>query len=73
MVSLVYSNDATGSEVTFCPGMKATDPKPTFSYIVSELVRRHPNFAYLHLIEPRVEGNIDRTVLEGEVRASYIL
>lgn len=43
------------------------DPKLTFSYLVSEIVRRHPNFAFIHVVEPRVEGNIDRRVLEGEV------
>ena len=43
------------------------DPKPTFSYLVSELARRHPNFAYVHLVEPRVQGSSDRTVLDGEV------
>ena len=47
--------------------MKMADPKPTFSYIVSELAQRHPDFAYIHLVEPRVEGNVDRTVIDGEV------
>ena len=35
---------------------------------LSELAKRHPKFAFLHLVEPRVEGNVDRAVLEGEVR-----
>lgn len=43
------------------------DPKPTFSYLVSELAKRHPDLAFLHLVEPRVEGSVDRTVLSGEV------
>ena len=47
------------------------DPKPQFSYIVEQIKKRHPNFAYLHLIEPRVAGNMDRSVQEGEVSRSY--
>ena len=31
-----------------------------FSYVVEELHRRHPNFGYLHVIEPRVRGIFDR-------------
>lgn len=30
------------------------------SAIVEELRRRHPNFGYLHVIEPRVRGIFDR-------------
>jgi len=31
-----------------------------FSYLVEELRKRHPNFGYLHVIEPRVQGIFDR-------------
>ena len=31
-----------------------------FSYLVAELRRRHPNFGYLHVIEPRVRGSFER-------------
>jgi NADPH2 dehydrogenase len=31
-----------------------------FSHLVEELRRRHPNFGYLHVIEPRVRGIFDR-------------
>ena len=48
-------------------GMKMADPIPTFSYLVAELAKRHPNLAFLHLVEPRVEGSMDRKVLQGEV------
>ena len=37
-----------------------------FSYLVKELLRRHPNFGYLHVIEPRVQGVVDRSFEEGE-------
>ena len=29
------------------------DPVPTFSYLVKELRQRHPDLAYLHVVEPR--------------------
>jgi NADPH2 dehydrogenase len=41
------------------------NPIPVFSYLVTELRRRHPNFGYLHVVEPRVRGILDRTV-DGE-------
>ena len=44
------------------------DPIPTFSYLVSRIVERHPNLAYLHVTEPRVAGSVERDVQEGEVR-----
>ena len=34
-------------------GMK--DPKPTYAYLASELKKRHPDLAYLHVVEPRVD------------------
>ncbi|KAG5644434.1 hypothetical protein DXG03_008529 [Asterophora parasitica] len=37
-------------------GMGMNDPKPTFGYVVSELRRRFPHLAYIHVIEPRVSG-----------------
>jgi NADPH2 dehydrogenase len=45
------------------------DPKPAFSYLVSEIARRHPSLAYIHLVEPRVAGPEDREVRKDEVRA----
>lgn len=36
------------------------DPKPTFLYLAAEIKRRHPNFAYLHAVEPRVVGTTFR-------------
>lgn len=32
------------------------DPIPTFTYLVEELARRHPNLAYIHAIEPRFQN-----------------
>jgi NADPH2 dehydrogenase len=54
--------------------MRMADPKPGFSHLVSEIARRQPSFAYIHLVEPRlgVEGNmlVDRETGEGEARIS---
>ena len=36
------------------------DPKPTFSYFVSQAKERFPYLAYLHAAEPRVAGTEDR-------------
>ncbi|KAF7798995.1 hypothetical protein EIP86_010224 [Pleurotus ostreatoroseus] len=46
--------------------MRMEDPKPTFAYLVNRIAEKHPDLAYLHLVEPRVEGNLDRTVGPGE-------
>ncbi|KAK7031117.1 hypothetical protein VNI00_013722 [Paramarasmius palmivorus] len=37
-------------------GMK--DPKPTFAHLVMQLKERHPDLAYIHVIEPRIHGNV---------------
>jgi len=36
------------------------NPVPIFSHLVEELRRRHPNFGYLHVIEPCVRDVFDR-------------
>ncbi|KII90863.1 hypothetical protein PLICRDRAFT_107420 [Plicaturopsis crispa FD-325 SS-3] len=36
------------------------DPKPTFSYLVRELRAAHPTLAYVHAVEPRIDGAVDR-------------
>ncbi|KAI0691499.1 FMN-linked oxidoreductase [Cytidiella melzeri] len=46
--------------------MRMEDPIPTFRYIVQQLVEKHPNLAYIQVVEPRVNGNVDRDVEEGE-------
>ena len=51
---------------TVCPpDMGMTDPRPTFSYLVSEIAKRQPNFAYIHLVEPRADGVSDSEVAVG--------
>ncbi|KAG9126322.1 hypothetical protein FRC07_003921, partial [Ceratobasidium sp. 392] len=57
-------SEAVGEErvgVRFSPwakgqGMGMRSPIPTYSYIISEIARRHPNLAYIHMIEPGIES-----------------
>lgn len=46
-------------------GMK--DPKPQFAHLVTELKKRHPDFAYIHVVEPMwaAPGTV-HTPKEGE-------
>ncbi|KAJ8092791.1 hypothetical protein PM082_023619 [Marasmius tenuissimus] len=39
------------------------DPVPTYSYLVEELKKAHPTLAYIHKVDPRVDGipNVDQT------------
>ncbi|KAF5383488.1 hypothetical protein D9757_006098 [Collybiopsis confluens] len=37
--------------------MRMSDPIPTFSYLVSQLKDLYPKLAYLHVIEPGIEGS----------------
>lgn len=46
--------------------MLMADPRPTFGYLVSELAKRHPDLAYIHVVEPRAHGDLDRDVQPGE-------
>ena len=47
-------------------GMK--DPLPNFTALVERVRDAHPNFAYIHVVEPRVDGIIDSD-LSNENRA----
>ena len=39
--------------------MGMEDPLPTFTALVERVRDAHPNFAYIHVVEPRVDGIID--------------
>ncbi|KAJ6581828.1 hypothetical protein B0H19DRAFT_928954 [Mycena capillaripes] len=41
-------------------------PKPTFSYLVTQLRDRYPELAYLHVVEPRADGTETVEVKEGQ-------
>ncbi|KAG8706748.1 hypothetical protein FRC11_007996 [Ceratobasidium sp. 423] len=47
---------AVGAKKT---GMRMKDPIPTFSYVLHELVKRHPDLAYVHFVESVVAGDGD--------------
>ncbi|KAJ7857041.1 hypothetical protein B0H13DRAFT_2077808 [Mycena leptocephala] len=36
--------------------MHFDNPKPTYTHLVAQLRDRYPDFAYLHVVEPRVDG-----------------
>jgi NADPH2 dehydrogenase len=42
--------------------MGMEDPLPTFTALVERVRDAHPNFAYIHVVEPRVDGIIDSDV-----------
>ncbi|TFK47298.1 FMN-linked oxidoreductase [Heliocybe sulcata] len=46
-------------------GTGMTDPIPTFSYFIRSIREQHPDFAYLHITEPRVAGDVDRQAPPG--------
>lgn len=48
--------------------MRMDDPKPTFKYLVESIKELYPDFAYIHVVDPRAEGNRDRIPDPGEVR-----
>ena len=50
--------------------MRMEDPIPTFTYLVSKALERHPDLAYLSIVEPGVGGASDIEAREGEVRLS---
>ncbi|KAK0205882.1 hypothetical protein DFS33DRAFT_1272472 [Desarmillaria ectypa] len=40
-------------------GMRMEDPIPTFSHLVTRIKELHPDLAYIHVVEARVEGSTD--------------
>lgn len=41
-------------------------PQVTFAYLVARIREAYPRFSYIHVVEPRAHGNVDRTPLAGE-------
>ncbi|KAF8600095.1 putative NADPH2 dehydrogenase chain OYE2 [Ceratobasidium sp. AG-I] len=50
-VGIRFSPWSKGQEM----GMR--NPIPTYSYIISELVKQHPELAYIHMIQPGIESS----------------
>ncbi|KAK0460503.1 uncharacterized protein EV420DRAFT_1306399 [Desarmillaria tabescens] len=42
------------------PDMGMEDPVPTFSHLILKIRERHPNLAYIHVVEPRISGPFTR-------------
>ncbi|ETW79286.1 hypothetical protein HETIRDRAFT_453737 [Heterobasidion irregulare TC 32-1] len=42
--------------------MRMADPIPTFSHLITAIRDRHPEFGYVHLVEPRISGDGDSHV-----------
>ncbi len=38
------------------------DPKPTFTYLVSQIKGKSPDFPYIHVVEPRIVCMSDRNL-----------
>jgi len=50
----------------FFGDMRMEDPIPTFAHIVKQLAEKHSALAYIHVVEPRVNGVTEREVKKGE-------
>ncbi|TFK90893.1 NADH:flavin oxidoreductase/NADH oxidase [Polyporus arcularius HHB13444] len=46
--------------------MRMEDPILTFTYLVSQVLERHPDIAYLSVVEPGLAGGIDIEARQGE-------
>ncbi|KAK0229156.1 FMN-linked oxidoreductase [Armillaria nabsnona] len=53
----------------FFQDMTMKDPKPTFSYLVSQIKGKSPNFAYIHVVEPRIVRTSDENGFLREILA----
>ncbi|KAL0572975.1 hypothetical protein V5O48_008989 [Marasmius crinis-equi] len=49
------------------------DPTPTYSHVVRELKRVHPTLAYIHVIDPRVDGENIRDDAELGQRSNQFI
>ncbi|CAE6500886.1 unnamed protein product [Rhizoctonia solani] len=78
VVEAVASNIGTKrTGIRFSPWSKGQEmgmrnPIPTYTYIISELVERHPELAYIHMIEPGINSAENGTTqeLDEGVKAS---
>ncbi len=52
--------------------MNMEEPKPTFAHLVSQIKSRHPDLAYLHIVEPRIFGNFDREAVGADEENDFI-
>ncbi|KAF7975953.1 hypothetical protein HWV62_8076 [Athelia sp. TMB] len=43
--------------------MGMASPEPQFTHLISNIRTLYPDFAYLHVVEPRVDGSVDRATI----------
>ena len=46
--------------------MPLADIHETFGYLVQEIKGRYPDLAYMHVVEPRIAGAVERVAEAGE-------
>ncbi|TFK62746.1 FMN-linked oxidoreductase, partial [Pluteus cervinus] len=51
-------------------GMKG--PIPQFTHVVTEIKQRHPDLAYIHVVESRVNGQFEVTVVSASQSNDFI-
>jgi NADPH2 dehydrogenase len=52
--------------------MSAADPVPTYSYVIAELRKHHPDLAYIHAVEPHVGGLSEGPTLPSGASSDFI-
>ena len=68
--SLIASRDSNTASL----GMGMKDPLPTFATLIERVRDTHPNFAYVHVVEPRVDGiNVADLTNENRTQSNEVL
>jgi NADPH2 dehydrogenase len=55
------------TKLSILSDMRMPDPVPTFKELAIKIRERHPEFVYLHVVEPRIAADRDQDILAGEV------
>ena len=56
----VIASSGLSRFIDMITGMGMSDPKPTFAALFTRIRDTHPDLAYLHVVEPRVNGYLHR-------------
>jgi NADPH2 dehydrogenase len=54
------------------PDMHFDHPKPTYTHLVTQLCDRYPELAYLHVVEPRVDGSETLDIIKDGYSNDFI-
>jgi NADPH2 dehydrogenase len=52
--------------------MHFDDPRPTYAHLATELRDRYPDFAYLHVVEPRANGDSTATAMKEHASNEFL-